>query len=201
MAESHSPAGLKVAWRRYHACSTGAWKPEATDTNAKHRNQGACITQSKRKCKWNRVPCRAGVDEWRCGCRCVVQVTRRVGDDEAIRAVRRADTDAPCGYRCAVRVTGQASSCAHILSHPLSAACRPVSPRRAYLSKVEAAQPLPRESSLGRPSGMISRGSYAILVWVDGIGIVRVSPLGAAVRAVSCRASPVCSRRARAYLV
>ena len=126
---------------------------------------------------------------------------RRVGDDEAIRAVRRADTDAPCGYRCAVRVTGQASSCAHILSHPLSAACRPVSPRRAYLSKVEVAQPLPRESSLGRPSGMISRGSYAILVWVDGIGIVRVSPLGAAVRAVSCRASPVCSRRARAYLV
>ena len=126
---------------------------------------------------------------------------RRVGDDEAIRVVRRADTDAPCGYRCAVRVTGQASSCAHILSHPLSAACRPMSPRRAYLSKVEAAQPLPRESSLGRPSGMISRGSYAILVWVDGIGIVRVSPLGAAVRAVSCRASPVCSRRARAYLV
>ena len=131
------------------------------------------------------------------------RITRRVGegDDEAIRAVRRADTDAPCGYRCAVRVTGQASSCAHILSHPLSAACRPVSPRRAYLSKVEAAQPLPRESSLGRPSGMISRGSYAILVWVDGIGIVRVSPPGAAVPAVSCRASPVCSRRARAYLV
>ena len=121
--------------------------------------------------------------------------------NEAIRVVRRADSDAPCGYRCAVRVTGQASSCAHILSHPLSAACRAVSPRRAYLSKVEAAQPLPRESSLGRPSGMISRGSYAILVWVDGIGIVRVSPLGAAVRAVSCRASPVCSRRARAYLV
>ena len=133
---------------------TGAWKPEATDTNAKHRNQGACVTQSKRKCKWNRVPFRAGVDEWRCACRCVVQVTRRVGDDEAIRVVRRADSDAPCGYRCAVRVTGQASSCAHILSHPLSAACRPVSPRRAYLSKVEAAQPLPRESSLGRPSGI-----------------------------------------------
>jgi hypothetical protein len=131
---------------------------------------------------------------------------RRAGSRGVLAMMRRyvkgrADTDAPCGYRCAVRVTGQASSCAHILSHPLSAACRPVSPRRVYLSKVEAAQPLPRESSLGRPSGMISRGSYAILVWVDGIGIVRVSPLGAAVRAVSCRASPVCPRRARAYLV
>ena len=132
---------------------------------------------------------------------------RRAGSRGVLAMMRRyvlcvvQDSDAPCGYRCAVRVTGQASSCAHILSHPLSAACRPVSPRRAYLSKVEAAQPLPRESSLGRPSGMISRGSYAILVWVDGIGIVRVSPLGAAVRAVSCRASPVCSRRARAYLV
>ena len=128
------------------------------------------------------------------------RVTRRVGHDEAIRVVRRADTDAPCGYRCAVRVTGQASSCAHILSHPLSARVAPCRRGGLYLSKVEAAQPLPRESSLGRPSGMISRGSYAILVF-DGIGIVRVSPLGAAVRAVSCRASPVCSRRARAYLV
>ena len=182
-------------------CSTGAWKPEATDTNAKHRNQGACVTQSKRKCNGTGSRAVPGPTSGGADAECVVQVTRRVGDDEAIRVVRRADTDAPCGYRCAVRVTGQASSCAHILSHPLSAACRPVSPRRAYLSKVEAAQPLPRESSLGRPSGMISRGSYAILVWVDGIGIVRVSPLGAAVRAVSCRASPVCSRRARAYLV
>ena len=117
------------------------------------------------------------------------RITRRVGDDEAIRYVRRADTDAPCGYRCAVRVTGQALSCAHISSHPPSARVAPC--RRGGLSKVEAAQPLPRESSLGRPSGMISRGSYAILVWVDGIGIVRVSPLGAAVPAVSCRASPV----------
>ena len=78
VAESHSPAGLKVAWGEgimRAARDDGSMQhgTEATDTNAKHRNQGACDTQSKRKCKWNRVPCRAGVDEWRCGCRCVVQ--------------------------------------------------------------------------------------------------------------------------------
>ena len=156
MAESHSPAGLKVAWRRYHACSArehgNPRRPIPTpSTGTKERvSPKASANANGTGSRFVRGSTSGGAHaDASCRSRGVLAMM-----NEAIRVVRRADSDAPCGYRCAVRVTGQASSCAHILSHPLSAACRPVSPRRAYLSKVEAAQPLPRESSLGRPSGI-----------------------------------------------
>jgi len=135
-------------------------KPKPSTETKNHVSPKASL-----KCKWNWVPCRVGIDEWRCGCR--HGITRHVA-----MMMREA---ASCGY--VVRVAGHASSCAHIVSHPLSAACRLVSSsRRAYLRKVEAARgqgnsstnPSPA-SSLGRASGIISRSSYTILVWADSI--------------------------------
>ena len=108
---------------------------------------------------------------------------------------------ASCGY--VVRVAGHASSCAHIVSHPLSAACRLVSSsRRAYLRKVEAARGQGNSST--NPSRhhrwADPQASYRAVATSFACGQI-VSPLSVAVRAVSCRACSKYSWRARAYLV
>ena len=122
--------------RRYHACSTGRREHAARNRGDRYQRQ-APKPRSVRHPKQAQMQMEPGSVP--CGGRRVeVRMPMRRAGSRGVLAMRRryakADTATPCGYRYAVRVTGQASSCAHILSHPLSATCRPVC-RAAGLSE------------------------------------------------------------------
>ena len=131
--------------RRYHACSTGRREHAARNRGDRYQRQ-APKPRSVRHPKQAQMQMEPGSVP--CGGRRVeVRMPMRRAGSRGVLAMRRryakADTATPCGYRYAVRVTGQASSCAHILSHPLSAACRPVCRAAGLSEQIEVAQPYP----------------------------------------------------------
>ena len=88
VAESHAPAGLKVVHGEGSMAWHGNMEPRRPKPKPSTETKNHVPPKASLKCKWNWVPCRVGIDEWRCGCR--HGITRHVA-----MMMREA---ASCGY-------------------------------------------------------------------------------------------------------